>query len=215
MSTVLSPRITRSHFLFSLVTVSAFVMFVYLAMSSVESYRGKVQSEISVVRDSMTTPEWNAVDDRTKRRYSEWVIQSGLYETIKEWFLPKPSGSEVVKSFSGKWNYQLVVNAQVFLFQIIYRLTMLEFWLWTLFPLVVAILVSGINAHRAKKYQLTGTRANIVRVYLKAVWLSVIGLVCYLVLPSMMGSLAPYAPAIAFLLFAIASAGIVSAFHKG
>jgi len=215
MSTAISPRITRTHFIFTLLTVSAFLMFIYLAITTVESYRGDVQGEISLVRDSMTAAEWNAVDDRTKRRYSEWVIQSGLYETIKDWFLPKPSGSEVVKSFSGKWNYQLVVNLQVFLFQVIYRLTMLEFWLWTLLPLVVAILVSGINAHRAKRYQLTGTRANIVRIYLKAVWLSVIGLVCYLVLPSMMGAFAPYAPAIAFLLFATAAAGIVSAFHKG
>ncbi|PTC00939.1 hypothetical protein C9975_04765 [Thalassospira xiamenensis] len=215
MTTAVTSQVTRAQFIMIMLCLSVFMIFALMVIRDADAYRNGVQSEIETVRSSLTTAEWNTVDERAKRRFSKYVHESGFFQVVQDWFLPDENASAVNQTFSGKWNYRLVENLQVFLYQCIYRFTMLEFWLWTLLPLVIAIIVSGINAHRAKRYQLEGTRANIVRLYLKAIWLSALGLIGYMVLPAMLGAMAPYAPAMAFLLLAFSASGVVSAFHKG
>ena len=215
MSTAVTSQVTRSQFILIMICLSVFMIFALMVIRDTGDYRTGVQSEIETVRNTLTAAEWNAIDSTTKRRFSNYVHETGLFSIIKEWFLPAQSASEFNQTFSGKWNYRVVENLQVFLYQCFYRFTMLEFWFWTLIPLVIAIMVSGINSYRAKKYALDGTRPNVVRIYLKVIWLSVVSLIGYMMMPAMLGSIAPYAPAIAFLLLAVATSGVASAFHKG
>lgn len=215
MSTAVTSQVTRSQFAMIMICLSVFMIFALMVIRDTDAYRSGVESEIETVRSTLTAAEWNVIDNTSKRRFSKYVHETGLFELLKDWFLPARSASEINQTFSGKWNYRVVENLQVFFYQCFYRLTMLEFWFWTLIPLCIAIVVSGVNAYRAKKYALEGTRANVVRIYLKVIWISFLSLIGYMIMPAMMGGIAPYAPALAFIILALATSGVASAFHKG
>lgn len=178
-------------------------------------YQAGVEKEITYVRDSLSEFEWEKLNDTTRRRFSKYLYESGAFEKIKEWLIPKVSDSEFNKTFSSKWNKQFVQNIQVFIYQSVHRLGLMEFWLLNLAPLMICLVIAGYNRYRVNLYGIGGASANSVRLYLKVLWFAGVGVLLYTITPNVVGAYALYTPAAMLLVLALAAKGIIESFHKG
>jgi cobalamin synthase len=101
------------------------------------------------------------------------------------------------------WLLRLLENFQLFSYQMIHRMTLLQFWLFALLPMCIAIVATGYYHWRIKQYQMGGSSVNYVRGYMKLMWLTMLVLCVYLITPNLFGPYTIYAPA--FLLLTIAT----------
>jgi len=215
MTTVVTAKHSRLQVLTIMTALTIFGIFIMLLLREPVSYQEGVEKEITYVRDSVSAFEWEKLDDTTRRRFSEYLYESGAFEKIKEWLIPKASDSEFNKTFTGKWNQQFVQNVQVFVYQSIHRLGLMEFWLLNLAPLMICLVIAGYNRHRVNLYGIGGASANSVRLYLKVLWFAGVGVLLYTITPNVVGEYALYTPAFMLLVLALAAKGIIESFHKG
>lgn len=212
--TAISSNTSRLQTVIILTTFLLFAIFAMLILRDHDAYQHSVTGELQFVKNSVTENDWSKIQERTLERYNKYFHESGVYQYVFEAMIPS-SSSEFDSVVSAKWNHRLVLNVQVFVYQLIHRIVMIEYWLWLLIPAMTAIVWTGVNTYRSKIYIIGGVRPNVVRLYLKLSWLLLNLFLIYLATPNILGPWAPFAPAAMLILLSMLIMGIVQSFHKG
>lgn len=215
--TAITASIGRFNMIFTGVTLIICYAFLMLLITDAKEYQRAVESEVLFTVGSLTASESEYILQKTRQRQQKWIYDSGFYPSLKKMFLPKevPYIEELTKGvFSTKWNYRALMNVQYLAYQLIHRLTMLQFWLMTLLPLMAAIVITGFYQWRIKQYQLGGHSVSVVRIWTKAIWVVFAVLATYLVVPNVGGAYSLFAPPIVLVFAAVGVGQIIKSFNK-
>lgn len=214
MSTVISNKITR----FQMMNIMFGILLMYvmglLIIKDNEAYQTEVENELRYVKQTLSKQEWAKLYDETLDRYEKLLQESGALDTIKELFLPIESSSEVNKAFSGEWNFRAVNNFQILVYQLLHRVTLMQYTLMLFLPLMLAIIFTGYNKWRINRFALGGQSTRAVRIWLKMVWITTSMFIAYIVVPVPIVELSLIIPPALLVLFAMAISQIIQSFDK-
>lgn len=222
MATVIvanSSRLNLIYFLFSFLLLCLFAAMVIRDPSAV---RRGIETELNDARTMLGPIEQTYLEKETKRRFQSWYYDSGLYGTVHKFFAPNKQ-KIIVENWQSKssagflsegWIVQFLENFQLYGYQFMHRITMMQFWIVTMLPMMLAIILTGYYTWRIQQYKLTGQSTAKVRMWLKALWISFLLFSIYLVTPNLIGAYTLFAPPVLLTLVSLSIALIIASFSK-
>lgn len=215
MSTLMSSKLTRWGVFHLLTSVSLLVMCIVMLVQDTDKYRHQLETEAIAVRDAIGSDSWSIVDKRAKSRHQSIYYDSGFFESLVNTFLGDPDDyiSRNVKN-TGSMQKRFVNNTQLLSYQIFFRLTILEFWIYLLAPFCICIVITGYYKWRTKHYQLGGSSTGIDRISMRIMWILFISFSIMLILPPIFGSVSAYAPLFIFITSSFVISNYVANFAK-
>lgn len=216
-TTAISGSRGRTWMIFTIVAMLLLACFGLLIVTDVKKYEADVTEEVRKLSSWLDVEAADRINKKVASRQRAWIYESGLYPTIRDALTPKKvdyieDASRGV--LSTKWNERLLMNVQYLAYQFIHRLTLMEFWLWTLSPLMGAIIITGIYKWKIKQYQLGGQSVNMTRLWVKVFWLLGMCFSVYLFSPSVIGAASAYIPAVFLIVAALSAAQVIQAYNK-
>ncbi len=185
------------------------------------SVRLAIETELLDARELLGVAEREYLETTAKFRFQEWIINSGVYDQIYSWLAPKKveyieewQSKGAANFLSENWMWQFLENFQLYCYQTIFRLTLMQFWLTTVSPLMFAIVITGHQSWKIKQYQLSGQSTKKARFWLKSMWLTFITFLLYLITPNLVGEYTIYAPPVLLTLVALSIALFITSFSK-
>jgi hypothetical protein len=222
MATVIvadSSRLNLIYFLFSFLFLCLFVAMVFRDPVAV---RSSIEAELNDARTMLGPIEQTYLESETKKRFQSWYYDSGLYDTVHKLFAPSKQ-KVIVENWQAKssagflsegWIIQFLENFQLYGYQFMHRITMMQFWIVTMLPMMLAIILTGYYSWRIQQYKLTGQSTAKVRMWLKALWISFLLFSIYLVTPNLIGAYTLFAPPVLLVLVSLSVALIIASFSK-
>lgn len=217
MTTVVTKSIGRFNLIYMLIAMLGFYTFAMLIIKDTASYKQGVETELQYIIEKMPEAESQYLEEVTQRRFQSWLYSSGAFEQLKKLFMPKDVRYQEDMSkgiFSVRRVHSVLNNLQYMVYQFIMRITLVEFWLYTMAPMLLAVIATGYFEWKKKAYQLGGQSVNVVRLWLKVGWMFMLLMSTYLVVPNITGAYTLYAPPILMFILAVSIAKIVQSFHK-
>lgn len=217
MTTAITSQVSRFNLIYIIVTMLAFYAFAMMFIKDTDSFRQGVEQELTYILEKVPSKEAEYLQSVTTFRYQRWLHQSGVFAEMRRMFMPKQIDymEDMSKGvLSRDWNVRFLNNMQYMFYQFVMRLTLLEFWLYTMLPMSIAIVMTGYFNWKKKLYQLGGHSVNVVRLWLKIGWLFLLLLCSYLVVPSFAGVYALYAPPVLMVVLAFTISKVIESFHK-
>jgi len=215
MSTAITTKHTRTQILNIIFIVSFALIIAAMAMMSTDDLKKTVTQETQSVQTMLGDRDWRFIKSRVDFRFQKAVFDSGFFDVLKEIILPEVNSDDPIENaINNDFLYRWVNNIQIILYQAVFRITMLEHWALTLLPLTIAIIGTGFNRWRIKRYYMGGTHANLVRLYLKASWFLVLSLITYVVFPNILSIHNPYIPPVILVLIAFIASRIIANYQK-
>lgn len=216
-TTAISSSRGRAWMIFTIVSALLMTCFAMLVLTDIPKYKSAVEKEAMQTSLWLDAEAANKINDKVNDRQRKWIYESGFYPTIRDALKPKhvqyiEDTSKGV--FSTRWIERILMNGQYLAYQFIHRVTMLEFWLWSLSPLMAAIVITGVFKWRIKQYQLGGQSVNMTRLWIKVFWVLGAALSAYLFSPSIVGVISIYVPAVFLVLTAFATAQVIQSYNK-
>lgn len=222
MSTVITASSTRLNLIFMLYSMMFLIVFALMIVRTPEGVRGSIEKELNYTVVMLGPTEQISLETLTKDRFQRWIYDSGFYPGLYRALEPqrqKEGYEEWQKKgsfgfLSEGWIWRLLENFQLYAYQIVHRLTLMEFWILTMLPMMVAIVMTGYYQWQIKKYQLAGASTTHVRLWLKALWIVLFMFSIYLITPNIFGVYTIYAPPFLLVLVALSISYIMSNFSK-
>jgi len=214
MSTVIADkrwsRFQVIHILFAFaIALSGLSLF----MMDDEVYKVRMQTEVSEAMSILNSADWSTIDNKVTHRYNTLYYDSGLYEQINKLFIPrvKHIGSDLIDK---KHLYRLVNNTSIFFYQVIYRLTSLEYWLSLFLPFMTCMLIHGFYRWRINRYRMGGANTSRARIYLKIIWFSAVSLLVMLAMPNYFSTMGVFMPVSIMLLVSFVMSRFIASYQK-
>lgn len=222
MSTVISANSSRFNLIFMLYSMVLLILFLLMVVRSPDGVRKSIEDEMRLTVVMLGTEEQVAMETITNARFQSWVYDSGLYPSMYKMLAPERQreGFEEWQKkgsfgfFSEGWIWRLLENFQLYAYQITHRITLMEFWMLTMLPMMIAIMATGYYKWQIKKYQLISSSTTHVRMWLKTLWMMLFLFSIFLITPNIFGFYTIYAPPILLGLVALSVAYIISNFTK-
>lgn len=222
MSTVISANSTRLNLIFMLYSIMFLVLFMLMIIRSPDGVRISIENELNYSVQNLGVSEQLALEQLTKDRFQRWIYDSGLYPVLYEALAPERQREEIeawqnkssYSFLSEGWIWRLLENFQLYSYQITHRLTLMEFWILTMLPMMFAIVMTGYYTWQIKKYQLVASSTTHVRIWLKSLWIMLFLFSIYLITPNIFGLYTIYAPPVLLILVALSISYIMSNFSK-
>lgn len=214
MTTVVTAKHTRLEVILLVGSLSVAAMLIMLLLTGPGEYKSNVQQEALQIKAAISKKDWEVLHSQTLNLQDRWVNESGLYK----WFLSKltPEAETEWDGVVGStFQERLAINGQILAYQIALRLTMFKYWFFVSLPLCAALVYGAINKYRANAYRLGGAKPNMVRLYIKVIWVSLCLFTLFMLSPNFIGSFLPYFPLIYLICIALLISGIIRNFHKG
>lgn len=222
MSTAISANSTRLNLIFMLYSMMFLIVFALMIVRTPEGVRGSIEKELKYALVMLGSEEQYALETLTKDRFQRWFYDSGFYPGLYNALAPQrqKEGYEEWQNkgsfgfLSEGWIWRLLENFQLYAYQVTHRLTLMEFWILTMLPMMVSIVMTGYYSWQIKKYQLVASSTTHVRLWLKALWLVLFLFSIYLITPNIFGFYTIYAPPVLLVLVALSISYIMSNFSK-
>lgn len=214
MKTAVTSKHTRLEVLLLVSSLSMAAMLLMLLLIDPDEYKSNVLQESYQVKAAISDNDWEVLHKETLGLQDKWINESGLYK----WFL-----SKLVPEKNTEWDgvvgstmqERLAINGQILAYQIALRITMFKYWLFVSLPLCIALIYGSINKYKANAYRLGGAKPNLVRLYIKVIWISFCLFAFFMLAPNFVGGVLPYFPFIYLITIALLISGIIRNFHKG
>lgn len=222
MSTVISANSTRLNLIFMLYSIMFLGVFMLMIVRSPDSVRAGIEAELKYAMVTMGTTEQYELEKMTKGRFQHWFYDSGFYPTLYNAIAPQRQ-KEGIEEWQKKssfgfmsegWIWRLLENFQLYAYQVTHRITLMEFWMLTMLPTMIAIVLTGHYHWKIRQYQLASASTTHVRLWLKALWIVLFLFSIYLITPNIFGFYTIYAPPILLTLVALSMSFIMSNFSK-
>lgn len=188
MATVITAKHTRAQVINFLIIGVLSLILIGLFIMETENLQKFVQTELAANKEALGDNVWVGLERKTKKRHQAWVYDSGLFDRMKDMFVPKSNPDVVEQVFENKWMYQWINNFQIVAYQGIHRLTIMEHWMISLSPLLICLIITGVLRWKIKTYSIAMVQVGMLRLYLKAIWFLTATLLAYLTLPNILGS---------------------------
>lgn len=217
MTTVITKNVSRFNIIYMLLALLGLYAFAMIVIKDTPQYKVAIESELDFVLDKMPEAEAKHLESVTQSRFQRWFYDSGAFYKLKSMFMPKDVQYQEEMSkgiFSVKRVHQVLNNLQYLVYQFIMRITLVEFWLYTMLPMMVAMVATGYFNWKKKAYQLGGQSVNVVRLWLKVGWGFLLLMSTYLVIPNIAGAYTLFAPPLLMFIMALAISKIIQSFHK-
>ncbi|WP_240224671.1 DUF4400 domain-containing protein [Rheinheimera hassiensis] len=217
MTTVITKNASRFNVIYVILALLGLYAFAMIVIKDTPQYKVAIEAELNYVLEKMPEAEGQHLESVTQGRFQRWLYDSGAFYKLKSMFMPKDVQYQEEMSkgiFSVKRVHQVLNNLQYLVYQFIMRITLVEFWLYTMLPMMVAMVVTGYYNWKKKTYQLGGQSVNVVRLWLKVGWGFLLLMSSYLVIPNIAGAYTLFAPPLLMFIMALAISKIIQSFHK-
>jgi hypothetical protein len=214
MSTVIADkRFTRFQVIHVLLAFVIALSGLSLFMMDDEVYKVRMQTEVFEAMNILSSEDWNTIEGKVTRRYHSLYYDSGLFEQVNKLFIPKVKhiGSDLIDK---SHLYRLVNNTSIFFYQVVYRVTAVEYWLSLVLPLMVCLVVHGFNRWRINRYRMGGANTSRARIYMKLIWFSILAFFVMLMMPNYFSSMSVFMPVFIMLLVAFVLSRFIASYQK-
>lgn len=221
MSTAILGSENRLHLIWTLNVVVICAIFILCLFQNPKTVRASIETELKYSSQQLQS-EFKEIERLNLDRYNRWWIESGLQRFVHQ-LLPEKEQSDYAKHMqeNASLGYiaditltKFVENVELYLYQIIHRLTLLQFWCLTMLPFMAAVVITGYYHWRIKFYSLTGQSTTSVRLWLKISWIVIFIFSIYLITPNLFGTYTVFAPPILLALLSIMISYILKNFSK-
>ena len=221
MSTVIAES-SRLNVIFTLFSSLFLCIFLAMVIREPESVRMGIEQELADSRVMLGPQEQVYLEQKTKDRFQLWYYDSGLYGMVHRFFAPEKQ-NKIIEDWQDEsslgfmshgWIVRFLENFQLYGYQFMHRITMMQFWIVTMFPMMIAIIVTGYYTWKIQQYKLTGQSTAKVRLWLKALWIAFLLFSIYLVTPNLIGIYTLFAPPVLLILVSLSISLIISSFSK-
>jgi hypothetical protein len=222
MSTAISQKETRIHLLFLLYGMVIISLMVLMVVRLPQDLKEDIEAEMHHTVEYLSEPEHASLQKRAQDRYQYWLHDSGVYAVIYGALVPADQKTYAEEWQSGAslgiisdtWIYRVLRNFQLYFYQITHRITLMEFWLLSMLPMMLATVATGYYQWQVKLYQMTGQSTSLVRIWLKILWFVLFLFLAYLITPNLFGPYTIFAPPVLLMLVALCASYVVSNFSK-
>jgi len=184
--------------------------------------RAQIENELTSKYDYLSASDYQYLEEKINVRFQSWAYDSGFYPFFHKAFYPERQADYAedwqreasLGMIDGGWIIRMLENMQLFIYQMVHRITLIEFWFFTMLPMMIAIVMTGYYQWRIKQYQLSGSSTGYVRMYLKLLWIILFLFSVYLITPNIFGAYTIYAPPALLLIVALSISLVFTNFSK-
>lgn len=222
MSTAILEKETRVHLIGWLYFAVLLALFLLILIRQSKDVNDDIEMEMMHMVDYMSVPEYTELQSRIVNRYNYIMVEKKVYETVYD--LLAPTGQ---KTYAEQWQenasaglisnatmFRIIENFRLYSYQIIHRVTLMQYWTTLMLPLMVAILFTGYYRWRIKLYQLVGQSTSLVRIWMKVMWLMLSLFLIFLITPNLFGPYSIFAPPVLLIVIALSISFVISSFTK-
>lgn len=222
MSTSILAKETRMHLVFAIYVIVMLGLILQMLIRPPEDVRGSIENELVTATDYLSSDDYHYLNNRINVRFQSWIYDSGFYPAIHKALYPERQAD-----YAEQWQHnaslgllsrntllRMLENLQLFSYQIVHRMTLIEFWLLTMLPMMAAVVMTGYYQWRIKHYKLVGTSTSYVRLYMKVLWVILFMFSLYLITPNVFGPYTIYAPPVLLFIVACTISLVIKNFAK-
>lgn len=192
-------------------------LFIILTMVPSSIFQREMEVEVKSLSTLMTESRWVEVTLQIERSYRQSYIDSGLQKMVEDTLLPKGNFKikELVEKFKGDFFLQRVVNnIHIMSYQMVYRMTMMKYWIWVMVPLFFALIYDGYMIRKIRMYEPKQISIKSSRIWTRSIVYIIVFTFCYMLIPNILGQKAPWFPVLMLILTGVAFKNIIQNYMK-
>ncbi|MCU8005870.1 DUF4400 domain-containing protein [Shewanella sp. SM96] len=192
-------------------------LFIILTMVPSSIFQREMEVEVKSLSTLMTESRWVEVTLQVERSYRQSYIDSGLQKMVEDTLLPKGNFKikELMEKFKGDFVLQRVVNnIHIMSYQMVYRMTMMKYWIWVMVPLFFALIYDGYMIRKIRMYEPKQISIKSSRIWTRSIVYIIVFTFCYMLIPNILGQKAPWFPVLMLILTGVAFKNIIQNYMK-
>ncbi|MCU8013832.1 DUF4400 domain-containing protein [Shewanella sp. SM74] len=192
-------------------------LFIILTMVPSSIFQREMEVEVKSLSSLMTESRWLEVTLQVERSYRQSYIDSGLQKMVEDNLLPKGNFKikELVEKYKGDFVLQRVVNnIHIMSYQMVYRMTMMKYWIWVMVPLFFALIYDGYMIRKIRMYEPKQISIKSSRIWTRSIVYIIVFTFCYMLIPNILGQKAPWFPVLMLILTGVAFKNIIQNYMK-
>ncbi len=192
-------------------------LFIILTMVPSSIFQREMEVEVKSLSTLMTESRWVEITLQVERSYRQSYIDSGLQKMVEETLLPKGNFKikELIEKFKGDFVLQRVVNnIHIMSYQMVYRMTMMKYWIWVMVPLFFALIYDGYMIRKIRMYEPKQISIKSSRIWTRSIVYIIVFTFCYMLIPNILGQKAPWFPVLMLILTGVAFKNIIQNYMK-
>jgi hypothetical protein len=131
------------------------VLVILTAMPS-NIFQREMETEVKSLSSLIDETQWLELTLKVETIYRDNYINSGVQRAIEDALLPKGNYKvkEIIEKFHGDFILERVVNnIHILSYQMIYRVSMMKYWMWIMTPFFIALIYDGYMVRKIRKYE--------------------------------------------------------------
>ncbi|MGI2039703.1 DUF4400 domain-containing protein [Shewanella frigidimarina] len=196
-----------------------FTVSILVILTSVPSqiFQREMETEVKSLSSLINENQWLDLTLQVKNIYTNNYINNGVQEAIEDALLPKGNYKvkEIVEKFKGDFILERVVNnIHILSYQMVYRVSMMKYWIWVMLPLFIALIYDGYMIRKIRMYEPRQISIKGSRIWTRSIVYMLVFTFCYLLIPNFLGQKAPWYPVVMLMLTALACRNTISNYMK-
>jgi hypothetical protein len=192
------------------------VLVILTAMPS-NIFQREMETEVKSLSSLIDETQWLELTLKVETIYRDNYINSGVQRAIEDALLPKGNYKvkEIIEKFHGDFILERVVNnIHILSYQMIYRVSMMKYWMWIMTPFFIALIYDGYMVRKIRKYEPRQISIKGSRIWTRSIVYMLVFTFCYLLIPNILGQRAPWYPVVMLMLTGLAFRNTISNFMK-
>jgi hypothetical protein len=180
-------------------------------------FQREMETEVKSLSSLIDETQWLELTLKVETIYRDNYINSGVQRAIEDALLPKGNYKvkEIIEKFHGDFILERVVNnIHILSYQMIYRVSMMKYWMWIMTPFFIALIYDGYMVRKIRKYEPRQISIKGSRIWTRSIVYMLVFTFCYLLIPNILGQRAPWYPVVMLMLTGLAFRNTISNFMK-
>jgi len=176
-----------------------------------------METEVKSLSVLISETQWLALTHEVESTYTQSYIRSGIQQAVEDALLPSSDYKikKIIDNFKGEFILNRVVNnIHILSYQMVYRLSMMKFWIWIMLPFFFALIYDGYMVRKIRMYEPRQISIKGSRIWTRSIVYMLVFTFCYLLIPNFLGQKAPWYPVLMLLLTGLALRNTISNFMK-
>jgi len=192
------------------------ILVILTAMPS-SLFQKEMETEVKSLSVLISETQWLALTHEVESTYTQSYIRSGIQQAVEDALLPSSDYKikKIIDNFKGEFILNRVVNnIHILSYQMVYRLSMMKFWIWIMLPFFFALIYDGYMVRKIRMYEPRQISIKGSRIWTRSIVYMLVFTFCYLLIPNFLGQKAPWYPVLMLLLTGLALRNTISNFMK-
>lgn len=192
------------------------ILVILTAMPS-SLFQKEMETEVKALSVLISENRWLVLTHEVESNYTQSYVRSGLHQAVEDALLPSSDYKikKIIDNFKGEFILNRVVNnLHILSYQMVYRLSMMKFWVWIMLPFFFALIYDGYMVRKIRMYEPRQISIKGSRIWTRSIVYMLVFTFCYLLIPNFLGQKAPWYPVLMLLLTGLALRNTISNFMK-